>query len=188
MSETAQAGPRRGMQWGMGALIALALAAVLWPRGSRSPEAPGGFLLDALGRPTPMATRMAPATLVHFWATWCPPCLTEIPALQRLAREFPAPGMEVVMIAVEDTPARVKTFLGGDDSAALFDPSWEVAHRYGTRQLPETYLVVRGRVVEKFVGATDWDDDAVRRALAARLAASGVTPTPGATGGAGGQG
>jgi thiol-disulfide isomerase/thioredoxin len=182
--DDAQPIPRRGMQWGLGALVVLALAAVLWPRGTGSPEAPGGFLIDALGRPTPMATRMAEATLVHFWATWCPPCLTEIPALQRLRRDLSGPGVGIVMIAVEDNPERVKTFLGGADADALFDPNWEVAHRYGTRQLPETYLVVRGRVVEKFVGATDWDDPAVRRALATRLAASGVAAEA-APGGAG---
>jgi thiol-disulfide isomerase/thioredoxin len=164
-------------------LIAVAAVAVLWPRGAGSPAAPGGFLVDDMGRPTPIATRMGPATLVHFWATWCPPCLTEVPALQRLAKEFRAePGLQVVMIAVEDTPEHVKTFLGDDSGAALFDPRWEVAHRYGTRQLPETYLVLDGRVVEKFVGATDWDDAAVRRALAARLQASGAQAASGGGG------
>ena len=49
-----------------------------------------------------------------------------------------------------------------------------MAHRYGTEKLPESYLVVRGRVVEKFAGATDWDDPQVRARLAARLEEAGV--------------
>ena len=38
----------------------------------------------------------------------------------------------------------------------LFDPSWEVAHRFSTRKLPETHVVVAGEVVESFIGASDW--------------------------------
>jgi hypothetical protein len=44
-----------------------------------------------------------------------------------------------------------------------------VANRYGTDKLPETYLVIRGQVVRKWVGATDWDDPALRAEIAARL-------------------
>jgi thiol-disulfide isomerase/thioredoxin len=163
-------------------LLALALcglAALFWPRGERPGasagrtgafDEPGGFLIDGLGRPAPLADRMAQATLVHFWATWCPPCLTEIPALQALRRELEAPGrFHVVLVAVADSPDKVKTFLGDAASAALYDPKWEVAHRYGTEKLPESYLVVRGRVVEKFAGATDWSDPEVRARLAGWL-------------------
>ena len=111
-------------------------------------------------------------SLVHFWATWCPPCVAEIPSLQRLVREFRGqPDFSVVMIAVADEKAKVTPFLGQGWDMVLFDPSWDVAHRYGTEQLPETYLVVRGEVVEKFIGATDWDDPKVRAKLASRLGA-----------------
>ncbi len=172
----------------LGALVLCGLAALFWPRGERPGaiagragafDAPGGFLIDGLGRPAPLGERMGNATLVHFWATWCPPCLTEIPALQALRSELEAPGQfHVVLVAVADSPEKVKTFLGDAAGAALYDPKWEVAHRYGTEKLPESYLVVRGRVVEKFPGATDWDDPQVRARLAARLEAAGVSAAP----------
>jgi thiol-disulfide isomerase/thioredoxin len=172
---TARSAPAdRTMKLVILAVGVLAVGAVLWPRGTVEREAPGGFLVDAGGRPTPLGTRLAPATLLHFWATWCPPCVTEIPALQRLDRDLGDPAFQVVMVAVADDPAKVRAFLGGRAEEALFDPRWEVAHRYGTRKLPESYLVVRGKVVEKFTGSTDWSSAEVRDGLARRLAASGL--------------
>jgi len=146
--------------------VALAAAAVLfWPRGEAA-EAPGGFLLDGDGRPQPLAQRMAPVTLVHFWATWCPPCITEIPALERLWTDLgDRPDFEVVMIAVDDTNEKVEPFVGHRAAMMLYDPAWEVAHRYGTKKLPETYLVVGGRVAERWIGAQNWDDPKIRRAI-----------------------
>lgn len=151
-------------------LAVAALAAMFWPKSEKA--ATGGFLLDAGGRPAPLATHMAPVTLVHFWATWCPPCMEEVPALRRLIRDYSdRDDFSVLMVAVNDSSDRVKSFLGSGADMVLFDPSWEVAHRYGTRQVPETYLVVRGKVVEKFVGQTNWDDPAVRGKLTAHLGA-----------------
>lgn len=184
--------PPRPFGWQSRAALALlvicALLALFWPRDRDSrAAAPGGFLLDAGGRPSPLGQRLAPVTLVHFWATWCPPCIDEIPALQRLARDLSErPGFTVLMIAVADDPKKVGTFMGpGGADMVLFDPAWDVAHRYGTRQLPETHLVVRGRVLEKFVGQTDWDDPGIRRRIAA-LAAGPGPDSPGAAGSPGG--
>jgi thiol-disulfide isomerase/thioredoxin len=154
----------------LAALVACGLAALFWPSDNSRGEIAGGFLVDAGGRPAPLGERMAPVTVIHFWATWCPPCLTEIPAVLRLQKDLAAPGrLAVLMVAVNDAPEKVKTFLGANADQALFDPRWEVAHRYGTNQLPETYVLVDGRVADKFVGATDWDAPAVRERLRALM-------------------
>lgn len=148
-------------------LAAAALAVLFWPRGDGTREAPGGFLIDAGGRPVPVGSRMAPVTLVHFWATWCPPCMTEIPSLNRLADDFGdyRGDFTILMVSVADDMERVETFVGDRLASVLYDPSWEVAHRYGTRKLPETYLVVRGTVVERWIGAQDWNDPKIRRQI-----------------------
>lgn len=161
------AGPQKlGLQAKLivAAVAVLALAVLFWPRGDGATQAPGGFLTDAAGRPQTLGPRMAPVTLVHFWATWCAPCLTEVPALDRLQADLGShPDFRLLMIAVDDEVEKVQTFLGNRSTDVLFDPSWDVAHRYGTRKLPETYLVVDGRVVEKWEGAQDWDDPDLRR-------------------------
>ena len=159
----------RGAKIALAALAACAVAALLWPRGEDA--APAGFLLDAAGRPAPMAARLAPVTLVHFWATWCPPCIEETPALERLEADLAGhPDFAVLMVAVADSNDHVRTFLGaGHGDMVLYDPRWEVTHRYGTTQLPESYLVVGGRVVRKYVGMVNWDDREVRGEILRRL-------------------
>lgn len=179
---------------GVALLAAAVLAALFWPRGSSSFEAPGGFLVDGDGRPVPLAQRLAPVTLVHFWATWCAPCVTEIPALKELAKDFQdEPYFDLVMIAVDDEAEKVKPFLGSLAPMALYDPTWDVANRYGTLKLPETYLVVDGQVVEvpsqerlrretglrldgktpRWVGQTDWGDPQIRTELREKLESLG---------------
>jgi len=147
--------------------VVLALAVLFWPRGKGDTEAPGGFLVDSGGRPVPMATRMAPVTLVHFWATWCPPCMTEVPSLGQFAKDFGQyrGDFSVLMVAVDDDPQRVKEFIGERIGAVLYDPSWDVTHRFGTRKLPETYLVVRGKVVKRWIGPQDWTDPDIRQRI-----------------------
>ncbi|HYU31869.1 MAG TPA: TlpA disulfide reductase family protein [Thermoanaerobaculia bacterium] len=157
---------------GMALLVICALAALFWPRGEKTSSEPGGFPLDVDGRPAKLGSQLAPVSLVHFWATWCPPCVAEVPSLQRLARDFRGQAdFSVVMIAVADEKTKVIPFLGPGWDMVLFDPTWDVAHRYGTDQIPETYLVVRGQVVDKFVGATDWDDAKLRDRLTSLLGA-----------------
>ena len=165
----------RGLGWqakaGVTVIALAALGALFWPRGDGSFEAPGGFLVDGNGRPQTMGPRMEPVTLVHFWATWCPPCITEIPALDRLRDDLAArPDFGILMIAVQDDVEKVETFVGEARAGLLYDPDWDVAHRYGTRQLPESYLVVRGQVVEKWEGEVDWDDPRVRARIEEALA------------------
>ena len=161
---------------GLAALAVCALTALFWPRGDGQFSEPGGFLYDSNGRAATIGPRLAPVTLVHFWATWCPPCIQEIPALQRLSREFAGhTEFTVLMVAVSDSSDKVRAFLGSGADMVLFDPQWEVANRYGTDKLPETYLVVRGQVVRKFVGMTDWDDPAIRSEIAGLLKGSDKT-------------
>jgi thiol-disulfide isomerase/thioredoxin len=147
------------------ALVALAaLAALFYPRdASRNAPDPGGFLLNAEGEPVQLTAETSAATLVHFWATWCPPCRTELPELVRYARELGPGGPRVLFVAVGDDVAAARAFLDADDQRLLFDPAWEVAHRFRTDKLPETHLVVGGKVVKTYVGATPWGDAEVRR-------------------------
>ena len=164
------AGLSKQAKLGVALLVVCALAALFWPRGGKTFKEPGGFPLDLDGRPAKLGSQLAPVSLVHFWATWCPPCIDEIPSLQRLVQDFrDHDDFSVVMIAVNDEKEKVTPFLGPGWDMVLFDPTWDVAKRYGTDKLPETYLVVRGEVVEKFVGATNWDDPKLRDRLTALL-------------------
>ena len=156
----------RAVRWTAAAAVAAALVAVFWPRESSSGASPlSGFLVDEARRPVAVKDAVGETALVHFWASWCPPCRTELPELVAYARELGGTPLRVLLVAVGDDPAAARRFLAADEIPLYLDPSWEVAHRFGTVKLPETHLVVAGRIERSFVGATRWSDPEVRRSL-----------------------
>jgi thiol-disulfide isomerase/thioredoxin len=160
--------PLRQGKWLLLAVIGAALVALLWPRAAER-QAAGGFLVDGLGRPAPLAAQLAPVTLLHFYASWCPPCRDEAPYLRRLRNDLAnEPRFKVVLVAVEDDVQKAQQLAQSD--SVLYDPQWNIAHRYGTSQLPETYLLVGGKVTRKFVGAVDWDDPTIRQSVQRAIA------------------
>ena len=165
-----QPGTPRGLAWSTHLVflfvLALAIFVLAWPKADPN-QAPSGELVDSAGDEVDLEDRMAGVTLVHFWATRCPPCIAEIPSIRRLAADHTEDDFALVMVAVADDVDKANEFLGDDES--LFDPAWDLAHDYGTTKLPETHLVVDGKVVESFIGATDWDRADVREKIRAAL-------------------
>jgi thiol-disulfide isomerase/thioredoxin len=156
----------------LGTMVALvvSLCALFWPKTSDLEAA--GMLVDTSGQVVTLGSQLAPVTLIHFWATWCPPCIDEVPAIRRLSDDYANNHQfALVMVAVQDDPDAVKEFLEGRFKYTLFDPQWQVARRYGTEKVPETFLVVDGKVVESFIGATNWDDPRARQQIDQALAA-----------------
>lgn len=153
-----------------GLVAAAALVALFWPRGDGRRALPlTASLVDAEGRPASISERLSPATLVHFWGSWCAPCVTEIPLLLAYAREATGPDFGLVLVAVEDEPEAALRFLAGAEFPLLFDHRWEVARGFGTDKVPETHLLVAGQLVDSFIGATDWSDPGIRRRVAAKI-------------------
>jgi peroxiredoxin len=98
--------------------------------------------------------------MVHFWATWCPPCVEEIPTLDRLHHSLIGKEFEMLAVSVDEGGARAVTpFIqkNGLDVPVLFDPGHDVAGLYGTHKFPETYIIDRQGVVRyKAIGPRDW--------------------------------
>ena len=146
-------------------LVAIAaVVALLQPDTSETVAA--GMLVDTSGQVVTLGSQLAPVTMLHFWATWCPPCVDEVPAIQRLEEHYgDNHQFSLVMVAVQDDPEAVKEFLGDRFKKTLFDPQWQVARRFGTEKVPETFLLINGEVVESFIGATNWDASSARRPI-----------------------
>ncbi len=103
-------------------------------------------------------------TLVHFWATWCPPCREELPALLNLARRLDRSGeMRIVAVATDPGWSVVDSFLAGDERPHVRrDPGQRAARALGVTTLPNTYLIdAEGRVRLRLAGARDWGDEAL---------------------------
>ena len=111
--------------------------------------------------------------LVHFWATWCPPCVDELPELDRFwGRYRNNPGIALYSVSVDDTWEAIDTFRKQHpfDLPLYRDPDSKTAHKFGTTKFPETYIADRkGRVLYHLANAIDWDAPEVAQNIDALL-------------------
>lgn len=97
--------------------------------------------------------------LLNFWATWCPPCVQEMPSLDALYADLRDDGLVVLGISVDEDAEEYAAFLrrSGVTFPTARDPERTVSTRYGTLKYPESYLISRsGRVLRKYVGPENW--------------------------------
>ncbi len=99
--------------------------------------------------------------ILNFWATWCPPCVQEVPSLNQFQREFADQGVVVVAVSIDKNPQKYQAFLG--KIPVVFqtarDPNADISSSYGTFQIPETYIIKDGKVVRKFAEGENWMSD-----------------------------
>jgi cytochrome c biogenesis protein CcmG/thiol:disulfide interchange protein DsbE len=97
--------------------------------------------------------------VLNFWATWCEPCIAEVPSLNQLQRALGPQGVVVVGVSQDEDPKAYQNFLARFRVSYLTarQPSKDIQLMYGTVKIPETYLIDRnGKVVEKVVSDADW--------------------------------
>lgn len=106
--------------------------------------------------------------VVNFWATWCPPCIDELPSLQNLAKELGPKGVVVLGVSVDKNEATYKRFL--EQARISFetsrDPEAFISADYGTFKYPETYVIdSTGKVRQKHIGPRDWMEPALIKSI-----------------------
>lgn len=96
--------------------------------------------------------------VLNFWATWCAPCVQEIPSLNQFQKRFAGAGVKVIAISIDKNKTKYQNFLRRIPVAfeTAWDPSADVSALYGTYQIPETYIIKDGRVVQKYPESKDW--------------------------------
>ena len=123
--------------------------------------------LDALdGKPQRLEDYRGRVVLVNFWATWCAPCLEEMPSIERLRRSFDARRFSVLAVNVGQGPRVAAEFaekLGLGGFQVLLDREMKVSKAWGARVLPATYIVdPDGKVRYSHFGAIDWSRPDIR--------------------------
>ena len=133
---------------------------------SGAPRAREFTLSDSHGRPLKLEAFRGKPVLLNFWATWCPPCLDELPSLLKLAewskKEL---GVETIAVSVDTEWGVIERFFAEKKlwSGAslpltiLLDADGKVASAYGSGKYPETYFIDRNfKIARKFVGPQNW--------------------------------
>ncbi len=132
---------------------------------SRAPEF---SLKDLSGRPVTLSSLKGKVVLLNFWATWCPPCISEMPVFNKLYREMRGRGLEIVAISADRSESYVRDFVSKHnlDLKVLYDADRSVTKQYKVFSMPTTFLIDKnGFIVEKFFGEYDWTDQEIKKKI-----------------------
>jgi len=143
-----------------------------YPKQRRAPT----LNLPNLGGATvDLAELKGKVVLVNFWATWCPPCVEEIPSLQRLYQRLQPLGLEILAVDVGESAASMRAFLADKpvDFPVLMDTGGEALRGWGVYAFPTTLVLDRSHRIRYAVfGAFDWGSQEVIDALTSLLETS----------------
>ena len=137
---------------------------------SAAPELP---IFDRAGKKIDLTKEKGHLVVIHFWATWCPPCVEEIPALARFWEKYRGRN-DIVLYAVsvdKDWKTIDEFSRKNPNNLPVYrDPGAATAQRFGSTQYPETYIVNKaGRVIYRVQGGVEWNDNSVQQRIAQLL-------------------
>jgi len=125
--------------------------------GSNAPE----FTVQDSDRTVDLNQFHGQIVVLNFWATWCPPCVEEMPSLVQMQRRMKDKGVTVVAVSIDVDENAYRQFLKqhGIDLLTVRDPAQKTPALYGTHGWPETFIIDRKGVMRrKFIGAVDWTE------------------------------
>jgi thiol-disulfide isomerase/thioredoxin len=156
----------RSLRAALAAAAMLFLLALVPARGEEQPlrewkdkPTPRLALKDLAGKPVDLASLKGRVVLVNFWATWCEPCIAEMPSIQRLETKLGGKPFAVLAVNYGESTAKVEKWLqkSGVTLHVLLDPDTEAAEAWGAKGLPMTFLVdAGGHVRYQTYGERDW--------------------------------
>jgi cytochrome c biogenesis protein CcmG/thiol:disulfide interchange protein DsbE len=131
-------------------------------RGSRPPRigtaAPAFTVQDSDGK-LALSDFHGKVVILNFWASWCAPCVEEMPSLVQLQQRFKDKGVTVVGVSIDVDGDAYHKFLKDYkiDFPTVRDPDQKTSSLYGSFKWPETYIIDRDGIVRrKFIGAVEW--------------------------------
>lgn len=143
--------------------------------------APAVSLTDTAGHSVELSELRGKLVIVNLWATWCGPCLREMPSLERLQSRL---GERIAVLAVSEDRGGNKTVepfiakLGLKLVKIYIDPKSEVGHAFGVRGLPTSLLIDReGKVLGRVEGGAEWDGPKILGVIEPLLSADSVVKT-----------
>ena len=125
-----------------------------------TPPAPQLKLSTVEGGDVSLEDYRGRVVLINFWATWCPPCVEEIPSLGRLQQKFSKDDLTVISVDVGEEKARVQEFLKKVPARypVMLDPEGITVSEWKLRAFPTTFVIdTQGRIGLAYFGGLEWD-------------------------------
>ncbi len=132
------------------------------------PVPPPLALPDLNGKPHHLADYRGKVVLVNFWATWCPPCVHEMPSMQRLKEKMAGKPFAILAVDMAESEADVKKFLTKVkvDFTILMDRDGKALQRWKVFAFPTSFLIgPDGKISHALFGALEWDSEEVMRII-----------------------
>jgi len=132
------------------------------------PAAPDFTLPNPDGKKLSLKDYRGKLVFLNFWATWCTFCLEEMPAMERLYREFKDQGFEILAVNVKDKRSDALAFVKKLKLSfpIMMDPEGEIGLLYGAFGMPATYLIdEKGMVLARLWGPADWYSPGARNLI-----------------------
>ncbi|MEE4262019.1 MAG: TlpA disulfide reductase family protein [Desulfobacteraceae bacterium] len=130
------------------------------PRLGKGLPAPDFTLPGLDGQMVRLADYRGKVVLLNIWATWCPPCVEEMPSMEKLYQTFKAEGFEILAVSMDESGAQaVRPFMKKLRLSfpALTDTQGALKSLYQTTGVPESFIIDKdGVIVEKIIGPRDW--------------------------------
>ncbi|HEY6263653.1 MAG TPA: TlpA disulfide reductase family protein [Candidatus Acidoferrum sp.] len=149
----------------LGVLLLFAMPSYRQGEASIAGKSAWDFPLEVSGKPGHLSDYKGKVVVLNFWATWCPPCVEETPALNHLQKYIASRSGVVLGVAADEDSAVYEKFLR--EQGVVFptyrDPGTKdnhspIAQTYGTSMYPETYVIDRhGKIARKVIGFQQWD-------------------------------
>lgn len=140
------------------------------------PVAPALALKDTAGKLHRLADSRGKVVMVNFWATWCPPCRSEMPSMQRAWEKLKGEPFEMLAVDVGEDETAISGFISAIGVQLKFpillDRDAQVMKAWPVTTLPTTFIVDgQGRIVYRAVGERAWDDPQILEKLRALIRA-----------------
>ena len=123
-------------------------------------EAPNFTLPDLNGKMVSLTDYRGKVVFLNIWATWCPPCVEEMPSMEKLYQKMKGQDFEILAVSIDVTGAKdVGPFMKKYNLhfPALLDTEGSIKALYQTTGVPETFIIDKqGNIAKKVIGARDW--------------------------------
>jgi peroxiredoxin len=139
------------------------------PRLGKGVPAPDFTLPGLDGKKISLAEYKGKVIFLNIWATWCPPCVEEMPSMEKLYQKLKGESFEILAVSIDVSGSEsVLPFMKKHKLSfpALLDTKGDIKNLYQTTGVPESFIIDKeGIIVEKIIGPRDWASPGAIRSI-----------------------